>query len=88
MQRLQTHTRQRGRHLVLIIALSKYKPKFKDLRYTLEDAEIYEKFAIEELGVDKKDITVLLDEGATSDKIDYHLQQMQSKVMKWDGQIH
>ena len=73
MQGLQTFTRLRGRHLVLIIAISKTMPKFPNLKYTLEDAEIYKKFLIEKLGVNEKDIIILVDENATVDDIDHHL---------------
>ena len=73
MQGLQTFTKLRGRHLVLIIVVSKSMPKFPNLKYTLEDAEIYKKFLIEILGVDEKDIIILVDENATVDEIDYHI---------------
>ena len=76
MEGLQTYSKLRGRHLALLIVISKYMPKFGNLRYTLDDAEIYEKFLINKLGVKKEDIVTLIDEKATADEIDYHLQQM------------
>ena len=74
MQGLQTFTRQRGRHLVLIIVISKNMPKFPNLRYTLEDAEIFKKFLIEKMGIEERDIIIIVDENATVEEIDYHIQ--------------
>ena len=76
MEKLKTYSKLRGRHLVLIIAISEYKPKFDNLRFPLDDAVEYEKFAIEVLGVQKNDIVMLINEKATVENIDEWIRMM------------
>lgn len=78
--------------MVLIIAISQNNPnslKLSDLQYpVIRDAPKYKNFVMQYLGVKEEDITVLKDEAATVDEIEYAISKMYGKAMDWNKGIN
>lgn len=83
-----TFSQRRGRHLVLLIAISENRPKYDNIESTLYDLAHFEKFLIAKMGVKQEDILKFINKEATIENLDEAINVILQKALKLNSAIN